>query len=72
MDLHKIALDGVRDMHEVRQDREAVMRAISVFKDKGRLENVKKFIKKEKELRDSEDTAIDLIAGDNIKEALGL
>lgn len=72
MALHKITLDGVEDMYEVREDREAVIRAISVFKDRGRLENVKKFIKKEKELRDNEDAAIDLIAGDNIKEALGL
>lgn len=74
MILHDIKINGVNDddMYKIREDRDVVVRAIAVFKDKQRLENVKKFIKKEKEKKQSEDVAIDLIDNDNIKEALGL
>ncbi|PID47321.1 MAG: hypothetical protein CR967_04600 [Proteobacteria bacterium] len=74
MKLHEIKIDGIKEneMWKIGEDRDAVIRAISVFKDPKRIENVKKFVKKEKEAKKNEDSAIDLIADGNLKEALGL
>jgi len=57
-----------RDEWEIKEDYRAVKRAMAIFKDKDRLEDVQKMIKDKK----SDEKALDSIAEGDIKAALGL
>lgn len=57
-----------RDEWEVREDMRSVERAMEVFKDSERLDEVKELIKSEKQKQKNLDSIVD----GNIKEALGL
>lgn len=57
-----------RDEWEIKDDMRAVQRALAVFKDKERLEDVQALIKKEK----ADQVALDFVADGDLQQALGL
>lgn len=57
-----------RDPWEIKEDLEAVKRALKVFKDKDRLKDVQDLIKKDKGIEDS----LNAVADGNFQSALGI
>lgn len=66
--VEKKAVRAVRSEWEVREDCDAVKRALSIFKDPERLEEVKEMLKQKR----SDEKSVDALLDGDLKVALGL